>query len=152
MDWTDQVIARLRALWDEGHSTAEIGERLGCSKNAVIGKAHRLELPPRQSPIIRAAGAPAPKRYVAPPVPQRVAPPPPAAIRPPPEPARPVVQVIVSPPRRAHALPCCWPVGEPGTPDFHFCGAEALPGRPYCEPHCGVAYVKVRDRREADAA
>ena len=49
--WTDTVISNLRRLWDEGHATAEIGRRLGVTKNAVIGKAHRLELPRRPSPI-----------------------------------------------------------------------------------------------------
>jgi len=53
MEWADEVIIRLRELWSEGHSTAEIGRRLGVSKNAVVGKAHRLELPARPSPIRR---------------------------------------------------------------------------------------------------
>ncbi len=56
MEWTEEIIARLRTLWDEGHSTAEIGRRLGVSKNAVVGKAHRLALPPRPSPIRRDIG------------------------------------------------------------------------------------------------
>jgi GcrA cell cycle regulator len=47
------VIRQLRSLWDEGHSTAAIGRRLGVSKNAVVGKAHRLDLPDRPSPIRR---------------------------------------------------------------------------------------------------
>lgn len=51
MDWTDDAKRRLRALWDDGHSTAEIGRRLMCSKNAVVGKAHRLSLPARPSPL-----------------------------------------------------------------------------------------------------
>lgn len=55
MEWTDDAVLRLRSLWDEGHSTAEIGRRLGVSKNAVIGKAHRLDLPGRPSPIGRPA-------------------------------------------------------------------------------------------------
>ena len=53
MEWAEETIVRLRALWDEGHSTAEIGRRLGVSKNAVVGKAHRLDLPARPSPIRR---------------------------------------------------------------------------------------------------
>jgi hypothetical protein len=48
MEWAEETIVRLRALWDEGHSTAEIGRRLGVSKNAVVGKAHRLDLPARR--------------------------------------------------------------------------------------------------------
>src|SRR5215469_18190843 len=53
MEWAEETILRLRSLWDEGHSTAEIGRRLGVSKNAVVGKAHRLDLPARPSPIRR---------------------------------------------------------------------------------------------------
>ena len=51
MEWAEETIVRLRALWDEGLSTAEIGRRLGVSKNAVVGKAHRLDLPARPWPI-----------------------------------------------------------------------------------------------------
>jgi len=49
MEWAEETIVRLRTLWDEGLSTAEIGRRLGVSKNAVVGKAHRLDLPARPS-------------------------------------------------------------------------------------------------------
>ncbi|RYF03549.1 MAG: GcrA cell cycle regulator, partial [Oxalobacteraceae bacterium] len=56
MEWNDEAIARIRALWSEGHSTAEIGRRMGISKNAVVGKAHRLNLPARPSPIRRGSG------------------------------------------------------------------------------------------------
>ena len=49
--WTDALGLRLRQLWEEGHSAAEIGRRIGFSKNAVISKAHRLDLPARPSPI-----------------------------------------------------------------------------------------------------
>jgi GcrA cell cycle regulator len=51
MEWNDDTIGRLRALWAEGLSTAEIGRRMGVSKNAVVGKAHRLNLAARPSPI-----------------------------------------------------------------------------------------------------
>jgi GcrA cell cycle regulator len=57
MDFTDLEIAEVRALWAEGHSTAEIGRRLGRSKNSVVGKSHRLCLPLRPSPIKRFSGA-----------------------------------------------------------------------------------------------
>ena len=40
IDWSDDTIIRLRTLWDEGHSTAEIGRRMGVTKNAIVGKAH----------------------------------------------------------------------------------------------------------------
>ncbi len=61
MEWADDTITRLRELWDEGHSTAEIGRRLGVSKNAVVGKAHRLDLPARPSPIRREGERPPPR-------------------------------------------------------------------------------------------
>lgn len=51
VEWTDALVARMRALWDEGLSTQAIGDRLGISKNAVVGKAHRLNFPSRSSPI-----------------------------------------------------------------------------------------------------
>ena len=57
-DWTTDAIVRLRTLWAEGHPTAEIGRRMGMTKNAVIGKAHRLALPKRPSPICQTAGGP----------------------------------------------------------------------------------------------
>ena len=69
MDWTAEAIERLKALWAEGHSTAEIGRRMGISKNAVVGKAHRLNLPARPSPIRRDAvprPAPVPRATVRP--------------------------------------------------------------------------------------
>ena len=50
-EWSDEIITRLRTLWSEGYHTSEIGRLLGVSKNAVVGKAHRLDLPRRQSPI-----------------------------------------------------------------------------------------------------
>ncbi len=160
MDWTEETIARLRALWAEGHSTAEIGRRMGISKNAVVGKAHRLELSARPSPIRRGDEAPrrpAPARRLAsaPPTSTPSASEPPnarAAGRLDERPAPPPLRAVVAAARGAgREMPCCWPIGEPGTPDFRFCDAPAIAGKPYCEAHAQLAYVKVRDRRE-DAA
>lgn len=159
MDWTAEAIERLRALWAEGHSTAEIGRRMGISKNAVVGKAHRLNLPPRPSPIRREAADAAPRPQsvraprIAPAAPRstlpQVSPAAPPAM-PAPVAARPVM--VVRPfPRASAARACCWPIGEPGQPGFRFCSADALTGKPYCADHAAVAYVKARDRRE-DAA
>ena len=75
MEWTEEAIGQLRILWAEGHSTAEIGRRMGISKNAVVGKAHRLGLVARPSPIRRdAAGEsvarlPSPRRVSGPTLP-----------------------------------------------------------------------------------
>lgn len=151
MDWNDDVISRLRALWDEGHSTAEIGRRLGVTKNAVVGKAHRLALPPRPSPIRRSEVAGhVPRREMArrttgPTLPAMA-----DAPRPVPTP-RPVLRTVPAQPTRAPASTCCWPIGDPGTPSFRFCDGGALTNKPYCAEHAALAYVKVRDRRE-DAA
>jgi GcrA cell cycle regulator len=156
MEWSDTIIAELRNLWTEGLSTAEIGRRLGISKNAVVGKAHRLELSPRPSPIRRQEGASA-----APPVPRAVGPtlaPLPTRVAPPAATTAPVAKVV-APPRRLAAVAtpvvrvsaCCWPIGEPGKPSFHFCDDVAVQGKPYCAAHAALAYVKIRDRRE-DAA
>jgi GcrA cell cycle regulator len=162
MDWTATTIDVLRALWDEGHSTAEIGRRMGVTKNAIVGKAHRLDLPARASPIRRqdaeGARSSGPRRKPAParsdlaasparrPAPQM--PPVPAAAAS--APAAAATAAMRSFPR-ASLRSCCWPIGEPGKRDFRFCGAEADAGRPYCAHHAAVAYVRVRDRR-SDAA
>lgn len=179
MDWTNEAIDQLRALWAEGHSTAEIGRRMGISKNAVVGKAHRLNLSARPSPIRREPGAPRqaqPRRSVAPtvrppmmpmrrldsgmpPLPRPAQAPAPLAAgqahrpapMPQPTPAPMAATAVVRPFPRASLRSCCWPMGEPGTAEFRFCGGEAIHGKPYCTEHAAIAYVKVRDRRE-DAA
>jgi GcrA cell cycle regulator len=158
MDWTEDAIATLRRLWSEGVSTAEIGRRMGISKNAVVGKAHRLNLAPRPSPIRRMPGAvpsPQPARGAARPAVPRPSPmmaSTPGATRPPVERPAPVVPMRPPPqPLRLGNNTCCWPIGDPGTPGFRFCGAPALLGKPYCAEHAALAYVRVKDRRE-DAA
>lgn len=165
MEWTEETIARLRELWAEGHSTAEIGRRMGISKNAVVGKAHRLNLDGRPSPIRRegAAEPSAPRRVTGPTLPPLTAEVPvvrapvvPPAPRPAPVAARAEVAkprvVLPAPVRTPRTHTCCWPLGEPGTSSFRFCDATATLGKPYCADHAAVAYVKVRDRREEAAA
>ena len=164
MDWSAAAIERRRALWAEGHSTAEIGRRMVVSKTAVVGKANRLNRPARPSPIRREAVAekpavapvraarpasPAPRSTLSPsPAPIAAAAPTPAATMTAPAAPTAVVRAF---PRLGSARSCCWPIGEPGTADFRFCTAEATSGKPYCTQHAAVAYVKARDRRE-DAA
>lgn len=180
MVWDDDTIRHLRELWAQGLSTAEIGRRLGVSKNAIVGKAHRLDLDGRPSPIRRESGKPTTERapYVRaagptlPPLASTAASPtavlpirvtlPPRPAAPPVEPRAAVVPVAAppAPPRPvASAAPaarrttpsCCWPIGEPGTRSFRFCDDASLPGKPYCDEHAKLAYVKIRDRKE-DAA
>ncbi len=170
MEWSDEIIERLRALWAEGLSTAEIGRRMGISKNAVVGKAHRLNLPARPSPIRRGAEAgrsrPLVRRVTGPTLPPlatatlppvaaapTIAPTPearPVAAKPTPmPPLRPVTRTAV---RGVRFNPCCWPLGEPGTAGFRFCDEASLTGKPYCAEHAQIAYVKVRDKRDEAAA
>lgn len=170
MDWNEETIGCLRQFWQDGHSTAEIGRRMGITKNAVVGKAHRLMLAPRPSPIRRdlpdghVPRRSAPRRATGPTLPAPNLPPvaasaPPAAVRavPPPQqhmpsPQAPVQLRAVPAPRAAvRVSTCCWPIGDPGTASFRFCDDGAMAGKPYCAQHAALAYVKVRDRRE-DAA
>ena len=165
MEWNEESIIKLRALWAEGHSTAEIGRRMGVSKNAVVGKAHRLTLDARPSPI-RRDGDKTPRRRQlrraqGPTLPELTAvrvpmpadlPPPPLRTPPPPvERTAPILRAIPTSRPGARVTPCCWPIGEPGTRAFRFCDDDSVGGKPYCEQHSALAYVKVRDRRE-DAA
>lgn len=147
-EWSDKSILQLRELWTEGHSTAEIGRRLGMSKNAVVGKAHRLDLPPRPSPITRITGEPRShsrvqraSRNTLPPLPSHDAAPPPRQLpyQPPPRPTAPP-----PPPKYGRTVPCSWPIGDPGTPGFRFCDAVSDPGKPYCTEHARLAYVRIR--------
>ena len=160
MEWNEEAIAKLRLLWAEGLSTAEIGRRMSVSKNAVVGKAHRLNLPSRPSPI-RRDGERTPRRRL----PRRVQGPTLPALsaatmshvtldapRPVAERAAPpVLRAVCLPRPGARVTPCCWPIGEPGTRSFRFCDVDAIAGKPYCDEHASLAYVRVRDRRE-DAA
>jgi GcrA cell cycle regulator len=178
MVWDENTIRDLRDLWSQGLSTAAIGRRLGVSKNAIVGKAHRLDLSARPSPIRRDVVKPVVER---PPAYSRMAGPtlPPLAstgaalvasptnvqplrstpaVGPRPLPPAPVVApaprpVLPSAPIQARrsAPSCCWPIGEPGTKTFRFCDDISMPGKPYCADHAKLAYVKIRDRKE-DAA
>lgn len=155
MEWTEERIAELKRLWSEGYSASQIAERLGgITRNAVIGKAHRLHLPSRPSPIQRQIGerrvrtrpAMRPAAIRAASVETMRAPMPMAIIaRPmPPKPGR------SGPIDYSSALTltdrhCHWPIGHPNEPGFHFCGQPAEPGRPYCGAHCQQAYRKTDD-------
>ena len=148
-DWTDQVVTRLRSLWAAGHSTAEIGRRLGVSKNAVVGKAHRLDLPARPSPI-RRGGSGKPRAAPRPRCPRL------ADLMPlrsvPAESAQPKTARIlprIDAPVVLGKLPCCWPIGQPRTPSFRFCERPNQAGKPYCPEHCRVAYQQPSARRGA---
>ena len=143
--WTPERGATVTRLWNEGLTTAEIGRAVGMSKNAVVGKAHRLQLPPRPSPIRRG------KSYPSTPRPSngaKVANARKAATGS----AGIVTQIkprAPQPPLAVGNAACKWPTGHPGEPDFHFCGEHALLGKPYCPEHYRKAYVAVRPRSDA---
>ncbi len=159
MGWTAEKIEQLNKLWSEGMSITEIGKILGMTRNAVVGKAHRLGLAKRPSPIARAPGprpvaqpAPAvqPTRPVVAPTPAAaaasapvvetpvVAPKPAMPVMP--QPARPRPAPAFRATRVANGPACRWPIGDPKSPDFHFCGSPSIEGKPYCEKHCAMAY------------
>ncbi|MFQ5775516.1 MAG: GcrA family cell cycle regulator [Kiloniellaceae bacterium] len=142
MTWTDDRVAELARLWESGYSASAIGRVLGVSKNAVVGKAHRLRLASRPSPIRRERRAPVRRRI--PMLARPIEPRPVAAPPPPPEPRWTVRRVGKGP-------NCLWPIGDPREPDFHFCAAPAVEGKPYCPEHCARAYI-TRTRAEDEAA
>lgn len=146
MDWTADKIEMLRQLWSSGDTTAQIGAKLGCSKNAVIGKAKRVGLVHRPNPVRRRGEATREKtltpRMQRPKVTLITSH---KAAEPAVNPIAPAVQIRRL--RRAQP-PCCWPLGEPGARDFRFCEALCEQGRHYCANHLAVAYVKKKDNNE----
>lgn len=166
MEWAEDTVQRLRKLWEAGLSTAAIGRQLGVTKNAVVGKAHRLNLPLRPSPI-RYTSEPRPRKPRVPRV-QKQSLPLLACLdgsAPTPEPRKPYVPKIRHPeapmavPTPAKSVfvrpptPCCWPFGDPKDKEnFRFCGEPSKLGRPYCHLHCEIAYVPLGNRRIDEAA
>ena len=177
MNWTDERVEKLKKLWSEGLSASQIAAQLGgVSRNAVIGKVHRLNLPGRVKaggPVTSARSAP--KRTAAP-APRATN----FATRVSAAPARALNRSsaatalheeidietaevldyvpsknVVTPISRRQTLTeltertCKWPVGDPLKDDFHFCGCEALESSPYCKFHAKLAYQPVSERRKA---
>ncbi len=177
MNWTDERVEKLKRLWSEGLSASQIAAQLGgVSRNAVIGKVHRLNLPGRAKAGGTVATArPAAKRPAA----TTTAPRAnnfqarPAAARPAARTAGATAlkddqsidtaQVLEYVPVTNTSLPtslrltlteltertCKWPVGDPLKDDFHFCGCEASESSPYCKFHAKMAYQPVSERRRA---
>ena len=141
MSWNEANVARLRELWDQGLPTAQIGKLLGFTKNAVVGKAHRIGLERRPSPIRRTAVKPDRKKARSPIIPKLNF----EAFR----------EEVKEVPRQKQSLQpvvknlftnhtkrgCEWPEGHPDETDFKFCGKDRFEDKPYCLDHCAVAYV-----------
>lgn len=104
-EWTSEHTDMLKNLWSQGISARKIASTLGSgiSRNAVIGKAHRLGLSTSSGKKNQNHKKSA---------------------------------FSLAPSERS----CQWPIGHPGDIKFHFCGKPIFQNRPYCEPHCNIAY------------
>jgi GcrA cell cycle regulator len=166
ISWTDDRISLLKRMWKEGKSAAEIAKAVGkgVTRNAVIGKAHRMGLSGRPSPIKKPEGAAPAKKAAAPAAsPSRKEPPKAAPGRKSAAPAPAQHGFKSSPPLREpeetrkfekEEVPpgggvalieltermCKWPIGDPRDADFVFCGLAIRPGTPYCPQHAAMAY------------
>jgi GcrA cell cycle regulator len=197
MSWTDERVETLKRMWTEGQSASQIAKELGgVTRNAVIGKVHRLGLSNREGPSEEAEVVPAPAAVAPEPVPKAEAPRAPEPPRPAAAPAATAAPVVdrtlmstapiplrraivtagqplppqpsaneISPEtlatareveKRARKLTlmeltertCKWPIGDPATEDFWFCGLPSMPGKPYCETHVQVAFQPMSARRD----
>jgi len=202
MSWTDERVELLKKMWSDGQSASQIAKELGgVTRNAVIGKVHRLGLSNRVSgsPGATAATKPTPEPIAtaeadAGPAPKprksetRAAPaepetpeamtepdpaPRPSNVTPlrkqivpagqplPPQPsaneispeALAKVQEVEKTAKRINLMEltertCKWPIGDPATDDFYFCGLPVQQGKPYCEAHVGVAFQPMSSRRD----
>lgn len=128
MSWTDERISTLRTLWADGLTASQIAAKLGegVTRNAVIGKAHRLGLASRPSPLKTEKAKPAPAPSKTPEVEER--------------------QKITL--LQLTERMCKWPIGHPGEADFQFCGEDSNPGQPYCQHHASLAYQSPAPRRD----
>lgn len=136
MAWTDARVDTLKSLWKKGLSASQIAEELGeVTRNAVIGKAHRLGLSSRPSPVKKPAKAkrkePAKKSVVIEPE------------APGPAGKRDRITILDLTDRI-----CKWPIGHPGEPEFHFCGRRSAPVQPYCAFHAAMAYQAPQPRKD----
>lgn len=171
MNWTDERVEQLKKLWSEGLSASQIAAQLGgVSRNAVIGKVHRLKLSSRG----RATAAPARQKkasqgatitksvtrtasatrhvttsigatalqaqFDSEPVARHY--------------IRPVENVVVPISRRLHLVEltertCKWPNGDPLSEEFHFCGNDSADSGPYCTYHSRVAFQPASERRRS---
>jgi GcrA cell cycle regulator len=186
MSWTDERVEMLKKMWGEGQSASQIAKELGgVTRNAVIGKVHRLGLSNRAATTAKPETKvkTAPKPEVKPKAPPKQEEPAPAekaeapVAAPKPLPARkaiiPAGQPLPPQPSANEISPealakvseiekkakrislmeltertCKWPVGDPATEHFWFCGLPVQTGKPYCEAHVGVAFQPMSSRRD----
>src|SRR6201997_5391930 len=158
LTWSDDRVEQLKKLWEAGLSASQIAAELGnVTRNAVIGKVHRLGLSGRaKSPT---SAAPRPRKARAPQHMMRV--------------SRPVsrgntalahvfeVELEPDPIAYDNVVPmsqrlsllelneatCHWPIGDPSSSEFFFCGGKALTRRPHCAHHPRIPSQPASDRR-----
>ncbi len=160
MSWTDERVDLLKKLWSEGLSASQIAGRIGSvTRNAVIGKVHRLGLSGRATTSRMKTHRPRPrvvnqKRIAARARFPAVGNPALRALyQPDAEPFVPAVEELVIPMHERKTLEtltethCRWPIGDPQHADFHFCGKGKVPGLPYCELHARRAFQPPQPRR-----
>ncbi|SIO34021.1 GcrA cell cycle regulator [Rhodovulum sp. ES.010] len=197
MSWTEERVETLKRMWAEGQSASQIAKELGgVTRNAVIGKVHRLGLsnragggtakpaPVKEKPARTETEAPAAKPAPEP-VAEKKQPERPAAAAAPAAPAPaaqppatrkavvPAGQPLPPQPSANEISPetlasvreveksakkltlmeltertCKWPIGDPATEDFWFCGLPVQQGKPYCEAHVSVAFQPMSTRRD----
>ncbi|MEP2783435.1 MAG: GcrA family cell cycle regulator [Pseudoruegeria sp.] len=192
MSWTDERVEVLKKMWNEGQSASQIAKELGgVTRNAVIGKVHRLGLSNRtggggskaaskEKPAAAAKPAPKPKPTPKPAAPRaekpattaapaatekaivpirkaiipagQPLPPQPSANEISPE-ALASVREVEKKAKRLGLMDltertCKWPIGDPASSDFWFCGLSVQTGKPYCEAHVGVAFQPMSSRRD----
>ena len=149
MAWNDERVELLKKYWAEGLSASQIASKMGgVTRNAVIGKVHRLGLSGRATPAKPQRGCDS----------EIVEDDQPSASL-----ARTEIErLIVEPEFVAPAVlssgdmatvatlkgnMCKWPIGDPAKDDFHFCGQSAPAGKPYCAYHAQLAFQPATQRR-----
>jgi GcrA cell cycle regulator len=189
MSWTDDRVEILKKLWIEGQSASQIAKELGgVTRNAVIGKVHRLGLSNRATSSsssksdtksktsvksmsdtkrvsnktsaskVTSANSPSEPRSNVTSLRRQIIPagqplpPQPSANEISPE-ALARVSEIEKKAKKISLLEltertCKWPVGDPATEEFWFCGLPSQAGKPYCEAHVGVAFQPMSQRRD----
>lgn len=201
MSWTDERVDVLKKMWGEGQSASQIAKELGgVTRNAVIGKVHRLGLSNRAGSGAAAKTA-APKAKPATPAAAKAKPATAAAPKAKAKPTAPKEEEPYTGPKTESATPkavphnrrqiipagqplppqpstneipaealakvneiekkakkisvmdltektCKWPIGDPATEEFWFCGLPSQTGKPYCEAHVGVAFQPMSSRRD----
>ena len=187
MAWTEERVEKLKAMWTDGNSASQIAKELGgVTRNAVIGKVHRLGLSNRAGSIktkrdksasktsVKSrvkTSSPKIKTVIDTSIPEKNAiipmrkpiltpgqplPPQPSANEISPE-ALATVKEVEKGAKKLSLLEltektCKWPIGDPATEEFWFCGLTVQTGKPYCEAHVGVAFQPVSNRRERRAS